>query len=87
MLMTRRTTLVTPALYAVVRHPIMLGFLLAFWATPHMTLGHLVFAVTMTAYVALALLFEERDLEGEFGAAYVDYRKRVPALLPRPWRR
>ena len=82
----RRTTLVTPALYAVVRHPIMLGFLLAFWATPHMTLGHLVFAATMTAYVALALPFEERDLEGEFGAAYIDYRKRVPALLPRPWR-
>lgn len=70
--------------YNTVRHPLMLGFLVAFWATPHMTLGRFVFAATYTAYVLLALRVEERELVMIHGDAYRDYRKRVPMLLPIP---
>lgn len=74
--------LVTRFLYRFVRHPIMLGFILAFWATPRMTVGHLLFAAMTTAYIVVGVLLEERDLVALFGRTYVDYRKRVPMLIP-----
>ena len=71
-------------LHAVVRHPLMTGLLLAFWATPHLGASHLLFALASTGYIAIGIRFEERDLRRTFGAAYDAYAARVPALFPKP---
>ncbi len=70
--------------YKLVRHPIMVGFLIAFWATPHMTVGHLFFALVITAYVVFGTTIEERDLVGYFGDEYRQYRRDVRGLIPLP---
>lgn len=72
----------TPGLYRYVRHPLYVGWLLTFWATPTMTTAHLVFAVATTAYILIAIRWEERDLIDAHGMAYTQYRKEVPMLIP-----
>lgn len=72
----------TPVLYRVVRHPLYLGFIVAFWSTPRMTLGHLFFAAVCTADIVLAIQFEERDLMEFYGDSYRKYRTQVSMLLP-----
>ena len=73
----------TPSFYRWVRHPIYLAWLVIFWATPFMTVGHLIFSVTITAYVLVAIALEERDLENAIGEDYANYRESTPMLVPR----
>jgi protein-S-isoprenylcysteine O-methyltransferase Ste14 len=77
----------TPAFYRFVRHPLYLGFLIAFWSTPHMTLGHFVFAAATTAYIFIGIFLEERELLAHFGEQYANYRKRVSMIVPWPPRK
>ena len=77
----------TPYLYNYVRHPIMLGFLIAFWSAPQMTVGHLIFAAAASGYILVGVFLEERDLTAHFGDRYLRYRERVSAIIPRPPRK
>jgi len=70
--------------YKIVRHPLLLGFIIAFWAAPTMTVGHLVFTLATTAYMLVAIQFEERDMVRFHGQAYVEYRQRVRMIVPLP---
>jgi protein-S-isoprenylcysteine O-methyltransferase Ste14 len=74
----------TPLVYRLLRHPLMLGFIIAFWSAPTMTLGHLVFALGTTAYILIAIQIEERDLVRIHGARYEQYQKQVSMILPFP---
>jgi protein-S-isoprenylcysteine O-methyltransferase Ste14 len=72
----------TPVLYRIVRHPLYLGFMIAFWSAPRMSVGHLIFSVACTGYILLGIMLEERDLMAEHGDSYRRYRDQVPMLVP-----
>jgi protein-S-isoprenylcysteine O-methyltransferase Ste14 len=73
----------TPLFYRWIRHPLYAGFIMAFWAAPHMSLGRLLFAAACTGYILIGIWFEERDLVAEFGERYLRYRESVGMLIPR----
>jgi protein-S-isoprenylcysteine O-methyltransferase Ste14 len=73
---------VTPGPYRLVRHPLYVGWLFAFWMTPLMTSAHLLFSIATTAYILIAIQLEERDLVREHGETYEEYRRSVPMLIP-----
>ena len=77
----------TPGLYKAVRHPLYLGFIIGFWSTPRMTVGHLFFAIMTTAYILVAIQFEERDLIRSYGERYREYRRKVWMIVPIPGRK
>ena len=74
------------SLYKLIRHPIMAGWLIAFWATPTMTQGHLLFSIVTATYILIGTMLEERDLVQSLGEDYQHYRHRTPAILPLPMR-
>jgi methanethiol S-methyltransferase len=73
----------TPSLYKLMRHPLYIGWLFIFWSAPTMTVAHLLFALTSTAYMLIAIRWEEQDLVSAFGDVYIEYRERTPMLVPR----
>ena len=77
-----RLRFVEPLLYKLVRHPLYFGWIMTFWATPHMTSGHLFFATVLTAQILISIPYEEQDIEGFLGEPYKDYKRRVPMLVP-----
>lgn len=83
----RTLSFVKPMLYRVVRHPIMLGFIIAFWSTPWMTIGHMLFSVATTGYILVAIQLEERDMVGQYGAEYKRYQREVSQIIPMPPKR
>jgi protein-S-isoprenylcysteine O-methyltransferase Ste14 len=83
----RGPAFVTPYLYKIVRHPLYVGWLLIFWGVPTMTAGHFLFSAGMSAYILIAIRFEERDLVNHIGEPYERYRRQVPALVPMPGKR